>query len=100
MRGSPRLLHPLAVARCSPLGRLLQAGPEPTQRGRDVELVEAHVQQDELAVAPSRIGQRPIEVACRLDPVSAAGADDLRQFAVVPALEVIERAVDDSRSVV
>ena len=27
--------------------------------------------------------------------MGAAGADDFRQFAVVPALDVVERAVDD-----
>ncbi len=89
---NPIVVLPLSVARRLPLRRLLQAGPEPTQHGRDVELVEVHVQQDKLAIASPRVGQRPVEVTNRLDPVSAAGADDLRQFAVVPALDVIERA--------
>src|SRR5215207_10121378 len=96
VRGRPLLPPPLSVTSRRPLHcRLLQAGPEPAQCGRDVELIELHIQQDELAVAPPGIGQRPVEITDRLDPMGAAGANDLRQFAVVPALDVIERAVDD-----
>jgi hypothetical protein len=61
-----------AIRRPSPACAPPAAGwPEAAQRGRDVELVEPDVEQDELAIARRRDGQRLVEVADRLDPISA-----------------------------